>query len=257
MRRRPALASTRQALIRQRMLADLPDYGWASSCRRRSRRFYQAFAAEVERAVRGGAEPARAARRSSSPHAGPERLGGADGELGAAGGGGGGHAVTTTRSPGRLPRARPGRPDVLAAVRLCPGGAGELCRPEQPQGRAHRGLVDFEGGNAAGQGRDLRRRPPLARARAARNRVPQLLPRVRAAVRRARHAGQPRDPAADLRGDAGPPVAPPGSASASTWRAAGWRARSPRCARHGRRKNSPWSSTRSRRSGARRCSTAM
>ena len=141
----------------------------------------------------------------------------------------------------------PDHPTVTAAVEALRDArrrrSSRCCRTSRPGcARAMSGVNNRKVGRtaawmvaraarAAGQGRGLRRQPPLRRARAARDRVPRLLPRERAGVRGARDAGEPRDPADHPRGDAVAAAPAPGPRRAASSPAAAWRARSRRCAR--------------------------
>ena len=180
-------------LIRQRLLQDLPQYRLGFILQRPNQAFYQAFASEVELAVNAATDFRGTAVVEFLESQVPSEIAAqAEGRCRPLQGHrhGGGRPPDRHRRGGRAEGK--GRAGLLAALRFRIGRARKLCRAQQPQGRAHRGMDHRQDVEAARQGRGVRRQPPLSRARDARDRLPQLFSRVCAGVRAGRNHGQSR-----------------------------------------------------------------
>ena len=154
--------------------------GSASCCRSRGRPSTRRSSGEI-RGGGGGAGGASARRRWSSPRR--RRRSDVLAALAA-----------LARRVQAVAMVAPDHPSVTAAVEalrdrgvpvfallsdFARRGARGLCRHRQPQGRAAPpAWMVARAAPAAGQGRGLRRQPPLPRPRAARDRLPLLLPRA-------------------------------------------------------------------------------
>ena len=173
-------------LIAQRLQADVPELRLGVVLHKERQAFYQAFARELEAAARRAAGVrVRLQVEFSASQAPADFIRLIEGFRGRA------DAVAASAVT---------HPDITEAVPALKarGGAG-LRAPQRLRARgprrttsasttsrsgASRRSVIAHGGAPAGQARGVRRRLPLARPRAARGGVPQLLPRARAAVPR-------------------------------------------------------------------------